>query len=117
MKKLFLFLLTFATLSACYAYWDTVGVYDSTYTITNDGPVLIPNTPPGTIFVGVNVGSVSTTGMLRVYSSSGGATNQIANVSLGTVMGYAYNVRISSGITYTTTGNAGGVTLIFKRIR
>lgn len=117
MKKIALVLFALVFSSLTYAYWDTVGVYDSSYTITNEGPVVITNTPPGTIFVGVVIGSATSNGTLKVYNSSGVASNQIANINLGSIMGYAYNIRVSSSITYTTTNNTGGVTIIFKRVR
>lgn len=76
---------------------------------------LITNTHPGSIFIGVVIGSVTTGGSLVIYDSSGTATNQIANISLSNVQDPRFEIKLSSGLTITTAGVTNGVTLLFKR--
>ena len=63
-------------------------------------------------------------GSIALYDSSATATNQIANIGFGTPgagVGGGWTVpievRVSSGITYTTSGNTTGVTIIYKETR
>lgn len=120
MKKFLLFLLMASLTKACLAYWDTVEMYQSSYTAANNTTTVLANTPPGTVFAGVVI-STSVGGTLKVYDSSGAASGQIANLLLsGNGEGsfcIPFNVVVSSGITYTTTGNSGGITFIFKRTK
>lgn len=109
--------LLFSPITLKAAFIESFNTFDSSYTVTNETTKLIFNTPPGTVLAQINVSSVSTGGLLQVYDSSDTATNKIANVTLATVGSYRYEVRLSSGLTYTTTGNGAGVTIIYKRIR
>ena len=90
------------------------------FTMTNETARLIPNTPPGTIFVGVVVGSAMPQGSgILIYDSSGQASNQVGFVtgySVGSAQFQAnYNIRLSSGLTYTTIGNSSGFTILYKK--
>ena len=99
------------------AWVESFNQASSTYTITSEGPAYIPQTLPGTVLLYVNVSSPSTNGTLKIYNSSGLASGQIANIDLGARDSYRYEIVLSSGLTYTTTGNVGGVTIIYKRTR
>lgn len=115
--KTILFSMAFMIPVVGFSYWDTVGVYSSSYTATNEGPRVITATPPGTIFVGIVSGTATTNGTIKVYDSSGTASNQIAVVSLGAPGAYYYNIFLSSGLTYTTANNTNGVTILYKKVR
>jgi hypothetical protein len=119
MKKLFFVASLFLSLTSISKAANVEGYnrLSGSFTITNEGPRVVPNTLPGTILMYVNVSSPSTNGTLRIYNSSGVASNQIANIDLNASGMYRYEVILSSGLTYTTTNNAGGVTFTFKRIR
>lgn len=119
MKKIFLFLSVLFSHSMSHAYWDTVEIYSSCFTVTNEGPIVIPNTPPGTIFKGVVIGSSSVGGFIDVINSSGIAGSTIATVSLQSAepVSVPFNIVISSGLTYKTRGNVGGVVILYKKVR
>lgn len=118
MKKLLFISLLFLVSQSHAAWVESFNMADSCYTATNQGPIVIPNTPPGTVLLGVVVASTSSTlGTLKIYDSSGVASGQLANIDLGRNGDYTFEVRLSSGLTYTTANNTGGITLIFKRLR
>ncbi len=118
MKKLFLaaLILSFPVISKA-ANVEGYNILYGSNTLTNEGPRLIPNTPPGTILMRVNVASVSAGGTLVIYNSSGVAVNPVVNIDLGARGMYVYEIKLSSGLTYTTTNNVGGVNFTFKRVR
>lgn len=60
------------------------------------------------------ISSATSGGSITIYDSKGSATNAIGICDLTTVNVYPFNVAISSGLTYTTTGNTNGVTIIFR---
>jgi hypothetical protein len=118
MKKLFLFLtLLGAPHLGMAANIESYNLGSSSYIATNEGPVRIPNTRPGTVLLYVAVGTASAGGTLRIYDSSGVASGQIANITLGTVGFYRYDVVLSSALTYTSANATNGVTLIYKKTR
>lgn len=117
MKKILLFLGLTALSSTSFAYWDTVGNFKSSYTITNEQNALIPRTVPGSIFVGVILPTTTTNATLKIYDSSGTANNQIANIDMARSGAYRYDVVLSSGLTYSISNNANGVTILYKRLR
>lgn len=118
MKKYVLFFsVLFLPILVKAAWIESFNMAQSSYTITSEGPVYISSSFPGTVFLGVNVASTSTAGTLKIYDSVGAATNQIANISLASVGCYRYEILISSGLVYTTTNNASGVTILYKKTR
>lgn len=127
MKKLVLFLSLFLFGSVSYAFWETLSMYSSSFTMTNEGPIAISsNDLQGGVLVGVAVGSCSAGGILKLWN----ARNPGLNVAISTIgiinltgtgntsdndpFYIPFNVRVSSGISYQTTGNANGVTIIYK---
>jgi hypothetical protein len=52
--------------------------------------------------------------LLTVYDSSRTATSPIARIGLTTVGAYYFDVKISSGLTYTTATNTQGVTILYQ---
>ena len=112
-------LLLFAFLGCCAghghtAFIESYGVHESSYTSTNETK-LIPMTLPGTVLIGV-VASTGT-GSISIYDSSGTATNPVAvlkNTGGQGTFCATFEIKISSGLTYATSGN-GGTTFIFRR--
>lgn len=110
------------------AYLETYSLGQASFTLTNDSAVQIST--HGGILVGVIIDSQSAGGTLTLadawvsvkapnaptYSTfsilSLGAGN--APTSLPTYI--SYNVLLSSGLTYTTAGNTGGVTIIWRSL-
>lgn len=124
-KALILFVLIFIGFkSQSYAAWgDESLINRSSYVVTNETLASISSTTiPGGVFVGVVVSSSLVSGMVTFYDTNGVKTSTIGVVSLqGTGNGAFYipfEVRISSGLTYTSTGNAApGFTIIYKITR
>lgn len=112
MKKLLLLtiLVSLGLTSAALAYEQRT-MYSS-FTTTNDTLQRIPN---ARTIERVVASSVTTGGLLKIYDSSATATNQIAAVTLNSANFYPFEVQLSSGLTYSTTGNANGVTIIYTK--
>jgi hypothetical protein len=108
MKRLLLLLLLSTP-----AFADAVG--RSSFTITNDTTKHISGTQPSSVLMEVIVSSPTVGGLLRIYDSQGSATSQVANVTLQNAASYNFDLIISSGITYTTTLNGNGVTMIWRK--
>lgn len=118
MKRFFVLLTLLGAPHLGYAaFIESFNLATSSYVDTNEGPRVIPNTPPGTVLLYVNVSSATTAGTLKIYNSSGVASGQIANISLGSVGHYRYEVLLSSGLTYTSATATNGVTIVYKRMR
>lgn len=113
MKRLMIAGLSLLLAASAFAYTETREINSSSFTTTNDTAVQIPNTGPNTDFRGIIVSSVSATGQIAVFDTQGVATSTKAFVSLGTLGEYHFNVRLSSGLSYTTTTNLGGVTILY----
>jgi len=114
MKKLLLIGLSLALSSTAYCYTETREINASSFTATNDTTQQITGTSPNTDFRGVIIGTPSISGVLTIFDGQGAnAASKIGVVSLSAVNELHFNVRCSSGITYTTTGNTGGVTLLY----
>jgi opacity protein-like surface antigen len=88
----------------------------SSHTATADILQIIPGATAGKTFVGVVVSSPSTTGGITVYDSNGSAaSNVITNVRCSSVQAPMYELRVSSGISYVSSGAcSSGVTIIWK---
>jgi hypothetical protein len=116
MKRLIVFLTAFVLLSISRASnIESYNEANSSFTKTSDGPVQIKNTFPGTVLLYVDV-STTSTGSLQIYDSSGVSTSgQLANITLGTIGYYRFEILISSGLTYQTVGNQNGVTIVYKK--
>lgn len=65
----------------------------------------------------INVSSATPGGLLSIYDSkkSTSAVYQIGKIDLSTVHSYIYDIRLSSGLTYTTSSNSNGVSIIYKK--
>ena len=121
MKKVILSLLVFFSAGALKAAWFDDGLINqASYTATGETLALIRNTLPGTLLVGVVIATSSGVNLL-IYDSSRTATNQIGKIILGgNTDGSDYipfNIRVSSGITYTIANNNPGITFIYKITR
>ena len=117
MKKVLFLCLIFISSVSYSAYIDDVD--KTSFTITNDGPVLISSATAGSVLRSVIISSGAPNFQIKIYDSKGTAVNQISNLSgSGTADNskqIIFDVRISSGITYTIVGNnAGGVTFIYR---
>ena len=106
--------------SVSHAAWtDSSLLNKSSFTNTNESLAMISSrTLPGGILRGVVVSSSMANGVLTIYDSLGAASGTIAVLSLynGNTSGAFYipfDVRISSGLTYTTAGNTVGVSIIY----
>ena len=118
MKKLSLLLGLLLLSSVSFATEDwNIGKASST--LTNEGVVWIPKTPPGTVLWKIVIGSPTIGGVIGIYDSSATFNNFIASVSLSGTNGgpaeVSFEVRLSSGLSYKTSGNSNGVTLIYKQ--
>jgi hypothetical protein len=115
MKKLLFSLLALVGLSA-FSHADIQGVYKSSFTQTDESLALVaPTTGTPLSLHGIIVSSASAAGgLLTVYDSSRTATSPIARIGLTTVGAYYFDVKISSGLTYTTATNTQGVTILYQ---
>lgn len=85
----------------------------ATYTVTAD---TLADLDGAIALVSIIVSSATPASSLQVYDSKASATNQIANIDLGTVGNYQYDLELSSGLTYTITiAPESGVTIIYKK--
>jgi hypothetical protein len=98
------------------AHVESYDLLSASYTATSETAKRI-ETSPGSVLACVVVGSASPSGLLKIYDSSAAASNQIANISLTVTGNYDFDVRLSSGLTYTTTSNTAGVTITYKNSR
>ena len=113
--KLLAFAALLALPSLSFAYGESsVSVSLSSFTLTNDTTKSI-RTASGTpmSLESVIVSSPSAGGTITLYDSNGTATNRIGVISLNNANQFFYNVKVSSGITYTTNTNSGGVTITY----
>lgn len=117
MKKIIFLFLALGLTSKGFCYWDTVHVNSSSWTAVAVTTKYVDNTLPGNVFVGVIISSPSSLGMLTFYDSSGTATNIIGSVLTTTVNSYLFNVSLSSGLSFTSSGIPGGATILFKKLR
>lgn len=124
MKKLLLLGLSLALSSSAFAFTETREINQSSFTATNDTtawiqissnafPYFMANTSPNTDLRAIIVSSPSAGGTITLYDSQGSAVNKIGVVSLGTIQEAHFNVRLSSGLTYSTSANTSGVTILF----
>lgn len=106
--------------SVCYGAWNDQNLLNrASFTPTSDTLAYVPLTYGGTVLKGVILSSEAATSV-KIYDSSGVVSNQIAFLGSATPGGSNYipfNVRLSSGLTYTTAGNTLGVTFIYLRVR
>lgn len=120
MKKIFWAALIFGLPIYAQALgWDSNIPNRSSFTATNETTATISSTTmPGGVFVGVAISSSMSNGLVTFYDSRGSATNTIGKLSLtssGQQSWYVpFEVRVSSGLTYTTTGNTVGITIVYK---
>lgn len=114
-----------------HAYVEQYQLNSASFTITNETTARISTTNMhGGILVGVIIDSPSALGVLTIadayvsFTTPGIVFSTIAILSLGsgnspsTLPTYIpFNVKLSSGLTYTTSNNTGGVTIIYKSLR
>jgi hypothetical protein len=87
-------------------------VYKSSFTKTNDTTKYITDSR---YLKAIVVSSATAGAFCTVYNSTWTAANQVLPaVDLGTLGVYEVNLYMDQGITYTTTGNANGVSLIWR---
>lgn len=113
MRNLFIALVL--SLLAGTAFAAGMDVNRSSFTATVDTLQRLPGSEKGSTLAWVVVSSPSANGTLTIYDSQNSATNQITPpISLTQVQAPEFHVRVSSGITYSTTGNSTGVTIIWR---
>lgn len=126
-KKFSVFLVSFLFVGLSYGYWETLRMNSSSFTTTNEGPIAISsNNLQGGIFVGVVVGSDTVGGTLKIWDARNpGGNVAISTITIINLTGTGngtnntpyylpFDVRLSSGLTYQTSGNSNGVTIIYK---
>jgi len=89
-------------------------IFKSSHTRTSDTTKEISSTKHVKYLRSVIVSSPTADGWMTIYNSRGAASNEIGTVDLGTANQYNYDLSISSGLTYTTSGNANGVTILYQ---
>lgn len=103
------------------AYLEVYSLDRASYTATAETTKVIPQTFPGTILDRVVIGSGTVNGVITLYDSSATAQNIIAvlnmNPTTSAPASIQFGVRISSGLTYTTSAAGAGVTIIYKTMR
>ncbi len=122
MKKLFLFL-TFALVStgAKAAWMDSDLVNRSSFTQANPTTLNVNGVLPGDVLRGVIL-PAQTHVTVAVYDSSRTATNRIGNLATSTSTAESstyipFNVRLSSGLSFTITNNTSGVSFIWLKTK
>lgn len=132
MRKILLsILLSFILISSAQAgFIEMYQLGQSSFTNTNETTARISSfTLKGGMFLGVVIDSASPLGTLTLadaYVSTSVAgivysTFAILSLSGGNAPNnmptyIPFNIRLSSGLAYTTTNNAGGVTIIYKSL-
>lgn len=112
MKRLLISLLSLSLASMGMAF----EVSPSSYTATDDSLKIIEHHTGGArSLVAVIVSSPTALGTITIYDSSGTATGKIGTIHCGTVQDPSFNVRLSSGLTYSSLGCSNGVTIIYKK--
>ncbi len=129
MKKILFCLSLLLAVPLKAGYIENYQFGQTSFTTTNETTARISSfTLKGGIFLGVVVGSPSLAGSVTfadayvATSVAGIVYSTFAVVSLvgtgNTPVGGPYyipfNVRLSSGLAYTTTNNTGGITIIYK---
>lgn len=106
MKRIFYLLLLVMPFG--FAHADQIPVpWISSFTATADTLQYINASPgrPGCRFDGVDVTSPSVLGTLQIYNSSGVASGQVADIDTTKQWDWPFDIFLSSGLTYTNTGN------------
>lgn len=124
--------LVLAALGMCRFSWAVdYEVNMSSNPITTGTLAVIPRTDPGDILGKLTINTrAQNTETIKLYDSSGTATNLIATIDLSTGTAptggehtfneYLYGLRISSGITYTRSGITpltSDITIFWKDVR
>lgn len=124
MRKILASLLLIVSLKAVSfgAYSDEGLLNQSSFTMSNETLVAISSTAmAGNILVGVVIGSSTPGGTISLFDSVGVKVSTIGILSMaGSSNGAMYvpfEVRLSSGLTYSTVSNTNGVTIIYKNVR
>ena len=106
---------TLAILVLCSGLASAAGteINKSSFTATNDTAQRIAER--GSVLYAIVVGSPTFGGLVQVFDNRNATTNPIAKV-LTTVPGtYTYNVYMSSGLTYTTSGTpSNGISILWR---
>lgn len=104
-----------AILVLCSGFAAAAGteINKSSFTTTNDSTQRIAER--GAVLYAIVVGSPTFGGLITVYDNRNATTNPVARV-LTTVPGsYLYNVYMSSGLTYTTSGTpSNGISILYR---
>lgn len=124
MKKLLPILLLILCVPKAFGAWgDDTLVNRSSWTATSDVLGTIASTTiRGGVFMGVIIGSPSASESITIWDSIGVKTSTLAVLNFAGAGNGPYNIpfeiRISSGLTYSITGNTiSGVTFIYKITR
>lgn len=124
MKRIALLGLLMALSSTAFGFTETREINQSSFTNTNDTkqwiqqssqtfPFIMSNTGPNTDFRGVVIASPTTGGTVIVFDSQGVVTSTIATISCANANEFHYNIRLSSGLTYTSNNCTNGATILF----
>lgn len=91
-------------------------IYRASYTATNETAAEIQQGNQSVDFLhAVIISSATTGGVLKLYDSQGSASSLFALIDLSAKNDFAFDVWLSSGLTYTTSGNSNGVTIIYRK--
>jgi len=87
-------------------------IYKTSFTTTNDSYKGISN---ATYLYSVLIGSASPGGLLWLYDCYGTTmTAHFTVIDLNSQGQYTYNLYLSSGLTYRTSGNSNGLNIIYR---
>jgi len=123
MKKLFTMVFCIGMGTSVYGAEGLI--YRSSFTQTNETKTIaasnvVTNGSTVTVNAGYLAAVVVTsasvpTGLLKLYNSTFTTNNQFANITLGTVGYYDFKDSQLQGLTYTTSNNNSGVTIIYRK--
>lgn len=122
-KWILLFILGFVVFGSIVAHAGTVvdpTMWISSYTATNDttGRIVCSSVASGggCRFHGVVISSTGTASSMTIYNSSSTATNVFTVINTAVQGTYMYDVYLSSGLVYTTTGaSAAKVNILYAK--
>lgn len=91
---------------------DPATILRSSFTNTNDTNLYISSSG---YLDAVIIGVASAGGFLSIFNSTYTNTVMVSSISLATVGERHFNGILLKGITYTTVGNTGGITIIYRQ--
>lgn len=124
----YIFLCFCGLLMSQFSYGVDYEASNSTNAIASSTLIVIPLTDPGDVLQTLLINTRATAAeTIKIYDSSGTATNLIGTVdlssgvlntiSLGRSNEYHYGLRLSSACTITKSGSSSDLTILWKNVR